>query len=44
VSDKGSVFERLLDKYFRGARDEKTLRLISTDADRIDIKPPGRAW
>ena len=28
VSPKGSVFERLLDKYFQGKRDEKTLRLI----------------
>lgn len=28
VSPAGSVFERLLDKYFRGARDEKTLRLM----------------
>lgn len=28
VSPAGSVFERLLDKYFKGARDEKTLQLI----------------
>ena len=28
VSPAGSVFERLLDKYFRGQPDEKTLRLI----------------
>ena len=28
VSSPGSVFERLLDKYFRGERDEQTLRLL----------------
>jgi uncharacterized protein (DUF1810 family) len=28
VSRPGSVFERLLDKYFQGERDEKTLRLL----------------
>ncbi len=28
VSPPGSVFERLLDKYFRGERDDKTLRLL----------------
>ena len=28
VSPRGSVFERLLDQFFGGARDEKTLRLI----------------
>ncbi|HEU4620054.1 MAG TPA: DUF1810 domain-containing protein [Gammaproteobacteria bacterium] len=28
VSPPGSVFERLLDKYFGGERDEKTLRLM----------------
>jgi uncharacterized protein (DUF1810 family) len=28
VSPAGSVFHRLLDKYFGGERDEKTLRLI----------------
>lgn len=28
VSPKGSVFERLLDKYFHGERDAKTLRLL----------------
>jgi uncharacterized protein (DUF1810 family) len=28
VSPAGSVFDRLLDKYFQGARDDKTLRLI----------------
>jgi uncharacterized protein (DUF1810 family) len=29
VSPPGSVFERLLDKYFQGTRDDKTLKLIS---------------
>ena len=28
VSPVGSVFERVLDKYFRGERDEKSLRLL----------------
>lgn len=28
VSEKGSVFERLLDRYFGGERDGKTLRLL----------------
>jgi uncharacterized protein (DUF1810 family) len=28
VSPAGSVFERVLDKYFRGERDDKTLRLL----------------
>jgi uncharacterized protein (DUF1810 family) len=28
VSPAGSVFERLLGKYFQGARDDKTLRLL----------------
>jgi uncharacterized protein (DUF1810 family) len=28
VSPAGSAFERLLDKYFQSARDEKTLRLL----------------
>lgn len=28
VSPPGSVFERLLDRYFRGERDGKTLRLL----------------
>ena len=30
VSPAGSVFERLLDKFFQGVRDEKTLRLTGT--------------
>lgn len=29
VSPPGSVFERILDKYFQGQRDEKTLRLLA---------------
>jgi uncharacterized protein (DUF1810 family) len=28
VSPAGSVFERLLDKYYQGERDGKTLRLL----------------
>jgi uncharacterized protein (DUF1810 family) len=32
VSDKGSVFERLLDRYFGGERDAKTLRLLGEAA------------
>ncbi len=28
VSPPGSVFERVLDRYFRGERDDKTLRLL----------------
>jgi uncharacterized protein (DUF1810 family) len=31
VSPAGSVFHRLLDKYFQGHRDEKTLRLLGVD-------------
>jgi len=30
VSPPGSVFERLLEKYFGGARDERTLRLVGS--------------
>ena len=30
VSPSGSVFERLLDKYFRGERDDKTVQLLGT--------------
>ncbi len=33
VSSAGSVFERLLDKYFQGHHDEKTLRLIHMAID-----------
>jgi uncharacterized protein (DUF1810 family) len=31
VSPPGSVFDRLLDKYYGGKRDERTLRLMSED-------------
>jgi uncharacterized protein (DUF1810 family) len=30
VSPAGSVFERLLEKYYQGERDEKTLRLLGS--------------
>jgi len=30
VSDPGSVFERVLGKYYRGERDDKTLRILDT--------------
>jgi uncharacterized protein (DUF1810 family) len=33
VSPPGSVFDRLLAKYYGGARDDKTLRLLGRDAD-----------
>jgi uncharacterized protein (DUF1810 family) len=33
VSPHGSVFHRLLDKYFRGAGDGKTLRLLGLDTE-----------
>ncbi len=33
VSPPGSVFERLLEKYYRGERDEKTLRLLGISPD-----------
>jgi uncharacterized protein (DUF1810 family) len=36
VSRPGSVFDRLLDRYYGGERDEKTLRLLG-------IHPPGGA-
>jgi uncharacterized protein (DUF1810 family) len=29
VSPPGSVFQKILDKYFDGASDEKTLRLMA---------------
>lgn len=31
VSPAGSVFERVLDKYFKGERDRKTLRLLGVE-------------
>jgi uncharacterized protein (DUF1810 family) len=33
VSPPGSVFERLLDKYYRGERDQKTLQLLGIDSE-----------
>jgi uncharacterized protein (DUF1810 family) len=33
VSSPGSGFDQLLDKYFQGARDDKTLRLLGSAAD-----------
>jgi len=33
VSPPGSVFDRLLNKYYRGGRDEKTLQLLATVPD-----------
>jgi uncharacterized protein (DUF1810 family) len=33
VSPAGSAFHRLLDKYFQGGRDEKTLRLVSARSE-----------
>jgi uncharacterized protein (DUF1810 family) len=33
VSPAGSVFERVIEKYFDGARDEKTPRLLAPPAD-----------
>lgn len=34
VSSAGSVFERLVDAYFQGEPDEKTLRLLGISSDR----------
>jgi uncharacterized protein (DUF1810 family) len=33
VSPRGSVFDRLLAKYYGGERDQKTLRLLGVDAE-----------
>ena len=33
VSPPGSIFERLLDKYFQGESDEQTLRLLRSASD-----------
>jgi uncharacterized protein (DUF1810 family) len=33
VSPPGSVFERLLDKYFKGKQDDKTLQLLGLDPE-----------
>jgi len=35
ISPPGSVFERLLDRYFQGQRDEQTLRLLSAAKDEL---------
>jgi len=37
VSPAGSVFERLLAKYFRGERDEATLRLVGRESGRDSL-------
>ena len=34
VSSEGSVFDRVIDKYFCGQRDDRTLRLIGTSHER----------
>jgi uncharacterized protein (DUF1810 family) len=34
VSSEGSVFHRVIDRYFHGQRDDRTLRLIGLDAAR----------
>ena len=41
VSPAGSVFERVLDKYFGGVRDDKTLRLLGAPhaTSRVTHKP-----
>ena len=33
VSQPGSVFDQLLDKYYQGERDDKTLRLLGIASD-----------
>jgi uncharacterized protein (DUF1810 family) len=33
VSPSGSLFERLLDKYFQGERDRSTLRLLGVSTE-----------
>ena len=37
VLPPGSVFDRLLDKYYRGERDRKTLRLLSIDPESGEV-------
>ena len=37
VLPPGSVFDRLLDKYYRGERDRKTLRLLSIDPEAGEV-------
>jgi uncharacterized protein (DUF1810 family) len=41
VSPPGSVFERLLEKYFQGERDGRTLRLLEIGAQRSTRRPSG---
>jgi uncharacterized protein (DUF1810 family) len=41
VAPPGSVFDRLLDKYFRGERDGKTLRLLGGGPGQTTPGPPG---
>jgi len=41
ISAAGSVFDRLLDRYFRGERDEKTLRLLGVTREGGEY-PPAR--
>jgi uncharacterized protein (DUF1810 family) len=36
VSPPGSVFHRLLDQYYRGDPDAKTLRLLGIDAETLN--------
>ena len=40
VSPAGSVFERVIEKYFGGARDEKTLRLLDSSPVAEDATGP----
>jgi uncharacterized protein (DUF1810 family) len=40
VLPPGSVFDRLLDKYYGGERDPKTLRLLGIDPTRRETQPP----
>lgn len=37
VSPPGSVFDRLLDKYYRGLRDAKTLQLLGIDSAGLPV-------
>jgi uncharacterized protein (DUF1810 family) len=39
VLPPGSVFERLLAKYYRGERDQKTLRLLGIDPEAGEVAP-----
>ena len=38
VSPAGSVFDQVIDKYFGGERDAKTLRLLSAPADGVRVR------